>query len=299
MDQIGRFPWIMANRKRNRFEGLGGLKLKSIIKGDLLLEESSSLQDENLPSHPLHPKKQQQAREALLHAIAAWPDTLSLELHMTSMPDLVHKAQSQILISLFLRAIAPTAEAVKEEIVKRYLSLRPLLASYLPEAEFVPITQREELEQRFAPFTPAHALTIHRRQETLSLAAPLKRLTLGFGPVAVKEVEKNNVVRHISPWMPSFDDWARLMDTLVWQLDPIRVIVRLRPAAATDEAVDRLGKTIKTCEMFLSDVNEDQITLRAQAGLIRNVTLRQLSNLSDGAFHLGVFVLAPHPIDGS
>ena len=299
MDQIGRFPWMIVKRKRNRFEGLGGLKLKSIIKGNLLSGASGCFEDENLPSHPLHPKKQQQAREAFLHAIAAWPDSLSLELHITSLPDLVHKAQGRVLISLFLRAIAPTEEAVKEEILTRYLSLRPLLASHHPEAEFVPITQSEELEQRFTPFAPTHALAVHRRQDTLSLAAPLKRLTLGFGPVAVKEVKKDNVVKHISPWIPSLDDWARLIDTLVWQLDPIRVIVRLRPAAETDEAVDRLGKTIKTCELFLSDVNEDQITLRTQAGLIRDVMLRQLSDLSDGAFHLGVFILAPHPIDGS
>ena len=262
-------------------------------------EESGSLEDENFPLHRLAPKKQQQAREAFLHAIAAWPDSLSLELHMTSLPDLVHKAQSQILISLFLRAIAPTEEAVKEEILSRYLSLRPLLASHLPEAEFVPIIQSEGLEQRFTPFAPTHVLAVHRRQETLSLAAPLKRLTLGFGPVTVREVSKNNVVRHLSPWIPSLDDWSILMDTLVWQLDPIQVIVRLRTGAGTKEATDRFEKTIRTCEVFLSDINEDQITLRTQAGLIRDVTLRQLSNLANGGFNLGVFILAPHRIDGS
>jgi len=290
---------VIVERKQNHFEGLGGLKLKSIIHGNLLRQESVFSEEDNWPLHRLDPKKQQQAREAFLHAIAPWPDNLSLELHITSLPDLVHKAQGRVLISLFLRAIARTEEGVKEEILGRYLSLDPLLASHFPEAEFVPISQREELKQRFTPFAPTHALAVHRRQETLSLAAPLKRLTLGFGPVAVKEVAKNNVIRHLSPWIPSLDDWSVLIDTLVWQLDPIWIIVRLRTEAGTKEATDHLDKTIRTCELFLSDVNEDQITLRTQAGLIRDVALRQLFSLGDGGFNLGVFILASHSIDGS
>ena len=31
MEQVKEFPWIMLNRKHNQFEGMGGLKLKSIL----------------------------------------------------------------------------------------------------------------------------------------------------------------------------------------------------------------------------------------------------------------------------
>ena len=279
------------------FEAIAALKLKSILKGDLMLPQANFAQEEGLYLNPLEPKRQHKTREALLNAISSWPRTLTLELHLTALPDLVHKAQGRIMISLFLRTFAPTRDKAREEIIYRFLNLMPLLAAHLPEAEFVPVTSQKEFEQRKTPFNQVDALTIHRRQETLCLSSPLKRPSLGFKPEVTKDIEKDDMVKHLWPWVPSLDGWSMLMNTLMWQLDPVQVIVRLRPGAGIDNAAERLEDTIRTCELFLSGIKEYQITLKSQTSLIRDVSLRQLAFLREKCFNLGAFVLAPHPVD--
>ncbi|HED00472.1 MAG TPA: DUF87 domain-containing protein [Proteobacteria bacterium] len=295
MEKTIRFPKILVSKNGQRFEAVAGLELKSILKGDLLVLRA----ERDLHVNRLDPEKQQEAREAFLHAISSWPPSLSLELHIAAMPDLVYRARGRLLISMFLRVSATTEDHAKEEIVNRYLSLMPFLGGHFPEAEFIPITNKAEMESRRAPFAPCDALAIHRRQETLSLSTPLKRLSVGFGPVVEKTEEGNNSVQHVFPWVPSLDDWARLMDTLAGQLDPLQIIIRLRPCADHAEVSARLDEIIRTCEMFLSGVGEYQITLTRQASLIRDMAVRQLAALGDQCFNLGVFVLAPHPIDTS
>lgn len=295
MEETIRFPKILVSQNGQRFDAVAGLELKSILKGDLLAYRD----ERDLHINRLDPEKQQGAREAFLHAISSWPLRLSLELHLTALPDLIHRAQGRLMISLFLCAFASSEEKAKEEIVYRYLSLMPLLAAHLPEAEFIPITDEKGLRWRKAPFNPTEAVAIHRRQETLCLSTPLKRLSVGFGPVVEKTDEDNNSVRHLFPWVPSLDDWSRLMGTLVGQIDPIQIVVRLRPGAPDQGATDRLAQTIHDCELFLSGINEYQLTLNQQASLIRDMSLRQLAGLKERCFSLGVFVLAPHSIDTS
>ncbi|MFH1930133.1 MAG: type IV secretion system DNA-binding domain-containing protein [Pseudomonadota bacterium] len=299
MKKMMHFPKILVRKTGKGFEGVAGLKLKSILKADLVLTQLDFLEENQSQLNPLNPKRQHRTREALLHAISSWPPSICLELHLTALPDLIHKARGQILISIFLRALASTQEEVKEEIIRRYLNLVPLLASHIKEAEFVPITVEDDLRQRRAPFSPTHALAIHRRQEDLSLSTPLKRLSMGFGSMAAKGRTGNNMIKHLFPWIPSLDDWAKLMDTLVWQLDPIQIIVRLRPGAEINEAVNRLGDTIRTCELFLSGIKEFQITLKRQTNLIRDVALKQITVLRESCFNLGVFILAPNSLDTS
>ena len=293
------FPEIIVNKKGKDFEGTACLKLKSILKGNLLTWQSDASDDTSVQSTSLGPKKLHMARETLLHAISSWPSSLSLELHFTALPDLIHRAQGQILISLFLRAYAATKDDVKEEIVCRYLSLVPLLSAYLPEAEFEPVSDKTELNRRRAPFKTSDSVAILRRQETFSLASPLKRVSVGFGPMVEKTIEGANWVDHIFPWIPSMDDWLRLMDMFMLQLDPVQLVIRICPDADTEDSVARLEHNVRTSELFLSEAKASQITSRQQTKFVRDVTLKQLAGLRNNCFRVGVFLLAPRAIDSS
>jgi len=299
MEQIKHFPKILTTKKDKGFEGIAGVRLESILEGNLILSQLGFSEERSSHSNALDPKKQQQAREELLYAISSWPQSVSLELHLTSIPDLLHRAQGRLLITLFIRCFASTKDKAKEEIAHHYLSLMPILAAYLPEAEFIPITNEKELDKRRTPFKPAYALAIHRRQEELSLSTPLKALSMGFTSMMQRDGEDNNVVEHLFPWVPSLNDWSRLTDTLMAQLDPVQIIIRLRPGVKNDNAIDRLNQTIQTCELSLSGIKEYQITLNRQVSLIRDMSLKQLLSLRDQCFNLGVFILASHPIDTS
>ncbi|MFH1673383.1 MAG: type IV secretion system DNA-binding domain-containing protein [Pseudomonadota bacterium] len=294
-----RFPNILISETDEGFEGVAALKLKSILKGDLLLDQYGS-REEKVPSlNRLDPRVQHQGWEALLHAFSSWPESLCLELHLTALPDLVFRPKGRLLITLFLRAIAPTEEGVKEEIISRFLTLMPLLGAHIPEADFGPVTDDNELAHIRAPFNPTHALTVQRKEEVISLSTPLTRLSVGFGPMVVKKGEGANAVTHIFPWVPSMNDWSRLMVTLMGQLDPIQIIIRLKTASAKGSSLYRLKETIDTCEMFLSGTKEYQVTLNRQAGLIRDLSLMRLARCREHCFNLGVFIVAPHPIDRS
>ena len=299
MKQAIHFPKILVSETDEGFEGLAALKLKSILKGDLLLNQHT-LREEKIPHYNrLDPKFQHPAREAFLHALSSWPQSLSLELHLTTLPDLVCRPQGRILITLFLRAVASTEEEVKEEIVSRFLTLMPVLGAHILEAEFIPVTDGEELAQRIKPFKPTHALSIQRREEIISLSTPLKTLSIGFGPMVVNKEDGANLVTHLYPWTPSLDDWSRIMMTLMGQLDPIRIIIRLKTTILGQEALCRLKEAIDICELFLSGSKDHQITLNRQASRIRDVSLMQLARLVEHCFSVGVFMLAPHRIDRS
>jgi len=293
------FPKIFIIHADNRHEGIAGLKLRSILKGNLILDHENLRVENGQHDFAFRSKREQQAREALFHAISSWPPYLSLELHLTSLPDLFHRAQSHLMISIFLRAFSSTEEKAKEEIISRYLSLMPLLSAHLLEAEFIPITSKKDLHLRKSLFNPSDALVIHRRQEALSLSTLLKRLSVGFGDLVPRNCDENNVVNHLFPWVPSLDDWSRLIDTLIGQLDPIQIIIRVRPKADNKDAIKRLDRVIQSCEHFLSGIKEYQITLKRQTGLIRDISLKQLSGIRENGFDVGVFVLAPYPIDPS
>ncbi|MBN2108439.1 MAG: hypothetical protein JW832_13520, partial [Deltaproteobacteria bacterium] len=136
-----------------------GLELKSILKADLLHPESGSA--EAVKKDLLDQKTFQRLREGLLAALAAWPSTVSLELHLATLPDLAHRARGRIFIQLFLSVQAPDEAAAREEVLVRYIALAPLLQAYWPEAEFLPVAGRKPGEV----FTATHALAVRRVTE--------------------------------------------------------------------------------------------------------------------------------------
>ena len=78
--------------------------------------------------------------------------------------------------------------------------------------EFVPITDHAELNQKNIPFTRTHAMAIVRREESICLSTPLKRLSIGFGPM-LEKTESPDIIFHKFPWAPSGDDGSKLIRT--------------------------------------------------------------------------------------
>ncbi len=289
------FPEVLVSGSAQYFEGIGGLSLKSILKGDLIDDKSSCTGKKN----HLDPVVQQKMREDFVHAISSWPSNITLELHLTALPDLLYRPKGNLWVTIFIRSLAPSKEKAKEDIISRYISLMPILNAFFPEIEFEPIVDGNELKQRIAPFKPTHALAVQRKKRIVTLSAPLKRLSVGFGPVEEKDNKDNNVLTHCFPWVPSFDDGWSLISILMGQLDPIQIIIRLNTAKTSQKALSRLRNNIKVCELFLSRVKEYQITLNKQADLIKQVSLAELAQLGNASFNMGVFILAPGHIDKS
>ena len=296
---MNHFPVISITRNKNIFEALAGIKLVSILHGHLLLTSSASV-GSNSSAVPqldrMNPKNLHIARESLLQALASLTSDITLELHINTTPNLSLRARSRLAINLFLRTCAESEEEAKESLIRNYLVLMPLLAAHATEAEFSPIGTLEELVAGGDSTTFSQAQSIERRKETLTLIAPNKRAAIGFGVHRHDAPEPDMAVQHVFPWQPSPEDWSALIMTMLSQMEPVKIIVRLRSIPVQDEFFIRLRETIQTCDAFLKwkgADNSDCLSLQAQQ--LRNESMRQLGRFTEGCFTLGVFLLYHTP----
>ena len=291
------FPSIKVTEEKGRWEGIAGLEMASILKGDLLLQSTGIRQETTQYSYRLDPRRQQDQREAMVAALAGGPAQGVLELSITCLPNLANRPQSHLWISLFIRASGPTQETLKEEILSRYIALMPLLVAHFPEVDFTPITDQTKLEERSFPFHPNHATSVHRREAGVLLSSPVDWLTTEARNETPHTQGEGTWVKHRFPWTPSLDDWNRLLNTMVGQWDPLTILIRLRPTRPIPKTLDRLRNTIRLCERYLSRTEGHQVTLQRQAASIRDVSLESMTELQARSYDLGVFVMAPCQID--
>ena len=283
------FPKIVVTGKSPKWEAVAGLKMDSILPAGLFFNDRSR--------EPNQQTMMQQHREAFLSAISSWPDTVTLELALVSMPRLENRTQGLVSIHLLLRGRGFTEQEAKESVASKYIVLKPLLSALFSEADFRPIVGDREICSTLYPFRPKHCLSIHRRHEEICLSAPFKRRPIGLLAEAGQSEGEVRPVRHCYPWEPSCDDWAGLLHLLLNLLDPVRVLVRVRGARIQDQQRRRLEGTIQSCERCLKLGDPSQLTLQLQAETIRNATLKHLADLTGCAFRLGVFIFSPHPVD--
>jgi hypothetical protein len=286
------FPVLKVLETPAGYEGVVGFELRSILSAALFYGKQEDAQERKNRS-----QSQQESREAFLHSISSWPQETCLEMHLAVFPNLKCRVHSRLSIAFFVRTLAESKEKASEDALTRFIALSPLLRSHFKEAEFAPVTDALMLDQWIKPFHATHALAVHRRVDMISLSKPLKRLSLGFGPMLPKEDGDTNLIRHLFPWVPSLDSWHTLLETMMGQLDPLEIIVRLRPTLAGQDTLEGFREAVRTCEDFLSSFKNLHITLEQQTRMIRDVCLRQLAELSEACFELGVFILAPHQID--
>lgn len=293
------FPYILTRKTPLGVEGVSCIRIRSILKGELMVPNSGTEDQYKDFNHPLDPKVLQESRETLVHAFTSWDPNLTIELHLTTLPDISRRARGQVNISIFLRTIERSDKKVKASIIQHYLNLMPLLSATIPESEFEPVDNAEEFNMRWQPFKGAYATSIQRKKDIICLAEPLDSLPIGFGKDLKHKEEDDHLVMHTFPWVPSFDSWERLLNLMLGQLDPVRMTVRLGPDNNNRDYMNLLVNTINRCELFLSGANTSRITSQEQARIIRNISLRQISRLKENRIRVGVFLIGAHPIDSS
>ena len=198
-----------------------------------------------------------------------------------------------------IRAAAVDTASAKEAVLERFLALMPLLRSHFWEVDFVPVTEKSELETRLHPLAVTHALAVTRREIRIDLSSPIETTSIGFGPMKVYKSDPEAVL-HRFPWNPSGMDDTRLLRLLTAQIDPVQIICRFQPVEAQGPYLAELHAVVNACETFLRQSPSRQMALSRQAELLRDVALRQLNSLLCApCLQVGVFVLAAHPVDPS
>jgi DNA helicase HerA-like ATPase len=292
------FPAIQVKRKGNRWQAEVGIALQSILKAALVVSSSRLQGMDGEMSVTINPQEKQfQAqREAFLRALSLWPDYIILEMTLTVLPDLSCKSRSRIEVIFHIKIEDETENQAKEEVLKRYLAFQSLLVSHFPEAEFEPVT---DISRLMRPFVPQYGLAVRRRQEQIILTRPWQKRAIGLGPQPEAEEKEGFAVWHLYPWVPACDDWSRLIETLVGQMEPVQLLVRVRRGTLTNDQKETLEETIRKCEQYLSLGESGQLSLRHQVAMIRDETIRSYEMLKDCAFRLGVYLLTPYEIDSS
>lgn len=299
------FPAVLVQKAAGETEAIIGMEMKSLLHGSLFFESSkSSANEHGNNDHAVYVEEHKLifCRKGFIQAVSAWPKNVTLELLITSLPNLQFRAQGRVLIAIVLRVRAKTEMKARQDVLARYLSLQALLRANLSEAEFVPMMTDDVLRFHLAPFKATNALCVHRRSEDIQLSEPIeKKIVTGLS--LNRQPDKTNTrgvfVKFIHPWKESYDDWSRLVHLLMGQLDPVRIIVRLRPAKLTRAQQRILEESIRLCELHLHSGKSFQRSLIRQATRVEKALSCQLASLSDGALNVGVFVMAAHEIDPS
>lgn len=292
------FPFFKVIPVTQGYEAIAAIKVAALLHSDLLLDSyyAKAEPGKYAAASLLDPRQLHHAREALLSAMTSWTDT-TLEIRLAVVPDLTFRTQSQINLHFLIRCCAEEADAAKEEVASRFLTLMPLLSAHCPEASCVAVTQSDELDQLLGWLQPQYALSVQRRREQISLAHPLANddRPIGFNSGDFKKdgIETGEpVIQHLSPWVPELDDWGRLLDTLTCQIDPLLIILRLRPRQDAKEDLNLLNETLHQCENYLQSHNPDLLANAMLVQALRGQYIRRLVALRGPSYSVGVFLLS-------
>ena len=292
-----RFPYVLADEKNGKFEGVAGLQLESILKRELMYgRKNEALHD--VDKRDIE-EKMQKERENFIQALSDWPGNFCLELHIASAPNLACRPRGRIFITIFIKAVGDSKEKVKEIIITRYLALLPVINAHIPEAEFSPVVDKRELQERLEPFKTEYGLSVERRKEKIYLGDPLKCVSIGFGKQIKTNIvtEKDCFVNYCFPWIPSEDDWSKLSVTLMGLMDPVKIIIRLATKKSDKKEPKLFTEAINTCERFLSSGKAGKGILNKQAELLRDTCLSRMAQLKEHRFIMGVYIVSTCKLD--
>ena len=300
MGKMRFFPAVLIEEIDRGFEAVAGLRMVSILRADLLEPGVEQNRETGSDETRRQARKRYEAMMGLLQSFSGWAEDTVLELMINSAPDIQHTPMGEVSITILLKICGKDREAIMETIISRYLSLAPLLAVHMPEAEFLPITDLETLRKRVRPFAPVGALAVCRRREKISLADPFKRPAAGFNlSGADEQPDDSHQIEHLFPWYPSGDDWSRLLGTILGRLDNVQIIIRVKTAdeSSLNLAGARLSENISRCEGYLANKKPSEVIFHQRAEHLREISVGSLVHLQEYAFSLGVFLLAPVPLD--
>ena len=292
------FPAIDVHMTGRRFEAVCGLKMVALLKASLMANDHQAVHSEPW-QNPVHPVGLHDSRVAFLKAVSEWPEDTTLELHISARPDLGHMPKGKVFVTIGVRCFSDTKAGASEAIISRFLQLKALLPAHFPEAEFSPIRDADALRARLHPFVPTHAVALTRRREAISLAKAFETRATGFGVPLHTQNTDDHEAMHIFPWVPSYSDWRTLIDILLWQIDPMWVLIRIRSGAITESQQTRLSETIETCEAYLTKTRVCKTVLTQKVEKLRDLSLERLVEMHARALWVGVFMLARHRIDSA
>jgi GTPase SAR1 family protein len=291
-------PATIIREADGGFEGIAAFSLKSILKRDLLQDQQAADNKGRFEMKIAEPAYLQKCREEFLHAVSAWPETVTCEIQILSLPNLASRLQGRLWITFVIKIWSSAEQSIKADIYRHFLETGPLLRAFYPEAEFEPITEQEELNFRVFPCKPEHALMVMRRRESILSATPLKRFSMGFGPVT--ETSSNSDANaYCFPWHASMDDWSHLLQVLAGQMDPIQIIIRVQRAPHCNSEKPRLEEAIQFCQDYFSTNRSEKSIMADYTRKIQDCMLQQLAEISSAAFNTGVYILSERQIDTS
>lgn len=289
-----RIPYISSNQTENGFEACCVVRVSSLLNSELLKEYHYGAADERFtPSYSkLNPRHLQNAREMLLAALAPMTDT-SFEIRISVVPDLLHKAQGNIDMSILTRCIGESEENVREKAAASFLVIFPILVTCLPEADLKLVKTDAELEHYCKPFEIKHATAVIRRIQDISLVSIVMTNNVGFLGTENKQTGKQEVVlRHLAPWVPSFDDWGRLLEILTGQMEPTMLLVRLRSRIDISKERERLSNIVELCEASLAGVEINEFAIRKTASMFEEQSVSRLESLNHPCFDVATLILS-------
>lgn len=292
------FPTVITEKISGGFEAVLGLSLKSLLKNDLLPEKTSTDDHGYNSSACINQMPAINYCSGLLQAVSTWPKSITLEMHITSLPNLNLRAQGRVFMSLMLKSRARTDLKARKDVLEKFMCLQTLLLSHMSNAEFIPITNKSDLKFHLAPFNMKYAMTVHRGMERLQITQELERKTItGLLSRDEKVSPMAAYIDYIYPWSQSIDDWTGIFQIMMYDLDPYKIVVRLNPTVLSDAQRQQMEKDIKQCEMVLNSNKPYVVNLQHQASLLHKSLLNQIMELHKGALNVGVFILAGHQID--
>jgi Helicase HerA, central domain/Type IV secretion-system coupling protein DNA-binding domain len=287
-----RIPHISSHKVENDFEACCAVRVASLLNSELLRDYHYGSADERSTTSfsKLNPRHLQNAREMLLSAMAPMTGT-TFEIRITVIPDLLHKAQGDIDMFLMIRSSGESEAIAKENAAECFLALFPILVTYLPEADLKLIKSSEELEQCRSPFDINKAAVILRRIQDIPLVSVVVPNNVGFIGADDRLYGKQDVVlKHMSPWIPSFDDWGRLLEILTGQLEPTMLLIRLRSRTDESKEKERLTQIVELCEAALAGVENDEFALRKTVSMFEEQIVTRLESLNHPCFDVAALI---------
>ena len=293
-----RIPFISSKEIESGFEACCAVKVASLLNSDLLRDYHYGAADERSTTSysKLNPRHLQNAREMLLSALAPMTGT-TFEIRISVIPDLLHKAQGDIDMFLLIRSWGESETVVKEKAADSFLAIFPILVTYLPEADLKLVKTSEDLEQCQSPFNINNASAILRRTQEIPLVSVVMPNNVGFLNADASLSGKQDVIlKHMAPWIPSFDDWGRLLEILTGQLEPTMLLIRLRSRTDVSEEKTRLNTIVELCEVALAGVQSDEYALRKSVSMFEEQSVARLETLNHPCFDVAVLIASDRKV---
>lgn len=296
------FPDVVAIPSSSGRQGaVCGIRMESLSAASVFWEAGPSSEpsgENGSNEHRLH-----RLRAQMLAAVAGWPPTTTLELHYRVAPNLVVPARGRIDVWLLIRSYAETPEAAVVEVLKKHSALHALLGSHAREAVFENLAE-SELQSALSWAPSVSAIAITRVVDEMPLGRKGEALSIGFTsrePVAREAAGNHLSIRYRWPWLPSLDKWRTMLETLLYSVMPLMLVVRVRSAVSPARELESLVAALEQAEVTLAgEVRGRSASVFTQsADAVRQAVFGRMARIKEAGLDTGVFLVSQSVPDES